>query len=289
VHERIGLAIITDEEAEALHRVEELDRAGHTFTRQLPRRSCRLGRHGNDIANNLKILSGNLSATIHEVVLQFLPFGEAFKPGTFHSADMNEDVFAATFLLDEAEAFLDVEELHDALASADDLGWHTGKTAAACTAARAAARATGATRPTARTWRTAASTKPVTAATEAVSSEFARRRKTIAIAAKRIEAFFAKAVALVAAAPASPIVTHRSVRTLSHRPSSYVPVTWTASRTGHRRAELDTRCARRARYSAQKVDLRTILPACEAVSPRDYHKGGQADCTNACAQARAWA
>jgi hypothetical protein len=221
VHERIRLTIITDEETEALHRIEEFDRAGNALPCQLTLRSCRLGRNRDHIANNLKILRRHLAAAIHEVVLELLALSEAFKAGTFDRADVHKHIFAAAFLLDEAEAFLGVEELHRALASADDLRRHAAETAAS---SAAAARATGAARTTAAATRAAATAEAITAATaetvaaaaEAVtaSAKITRGRVTIVTAAKRIKTIFAKTVALVAAAPASPIVTHRSTRTL---------------------------------------------------------------------------
>jgi hypothetical protein len=170
-------------------------------------------------------------------------------------------------LLDEAEAFLNVEKLDHALAGADDLRGHTGETAAACSAAAcsAAAWATGAAgSAAAATWAARAAAAeaitPAAAETVTTTAEFARRRKAIVPAAKRIKTFFAKAVAFIFAAPTSPIVTHKSVRTLSHCPFLNAPMAGTASRTGHRRAELANRRARSCGYSAQRVALRTILP-----------------------------
>nr|WP_230959447.1 hypothetical protein [Erythrobacter donghaensis] len=142
-------------------------------------------------------------------------------------------------LLDEAETLLGIEELHRALAGADDLGGHAAETAATATAAARAARATAAeaaataartTAAAAVAITTTATAEPVAAtateavtASEPVAAEIAGR-KTVIPAAKRIEAIFAETVALVAAAPASPIVTHRSTRTLPHCPSSYAPM-----------------------------------------------------------------
>ena len=77
--------------------------------------------------------------------------------------------------------------------------------------------------------------EPVATATETVSStaEITWRREPVIPTTKRIEPIFAETVALVAAAPASPIVTHISECTLPHCPSSNVPVAWTVSRTAH--------------------------------------------------------
>ncbi|GAB4471919.1 MAG: hypothetical protein OHK0018_01730 [Erythrobacter tepidarius] len=133
---------------------------------------------------------------------------------------MNEDIVSAAFLLDEAEALLDVEELHDAPAGADDLGRHAAEAAATAGATQAA---TAAAR---------AATSKAIAAAKAIAAKVARGQKTVIPAAKRIEAVFAETVALVAAAPASPIVTHISEHTLPYCPTSNVPMAWTVSRTG---------------------------------------------------------
>jgi hypothetical protein len=146
---------------------------------------------------------------------------------------MDEHVLTAAFLLDEAKALLGVEEFHCALAGADDLRGHaaetatttatgTTRTAAKATAARATTAATVAITATAATKSVAATPEAVTAP-EPVAAEIARR-ETIIPAAERIEAIFTETVALVAAAPASPIVTHRSIRTLPHCPSSNAPM-----------------------------------------------------------------
>jgi hypothetical protein len=185
--------------------------------------------------------------------LQLLPFGEPFKASAFDCADVYEHILSAAVLLNKAEALLDVEKLHRPLASADDLGRHAAETTATAAtraagttraAAEAAATAAGATAAAAVAITATAAAKPVAAATEAVTAKIARGRETVIPAAKRIEAIFTETVALVASAPASPIVTHRSVCTLPHCPLSIAPMSWTVSRTGHRRAEFLIRCAR---------------------------------------------
>jgi hypothetical protein len=225
VHEGIGLTIIAHQEAETLHRIEEFDRPGNPLTRQLALRgSWRTRRNRDHIADNLKILSGNLAAAIHQIEFEFLPFGQPFKPGTFDRADVHKHIFAAGFLLDEAKALLRVEKLHHAFAGSDDLRGHAVETAAT------AARSTGATRTAAAT-RAAAKTAAIAAAeaatittakaaavtTAAIITKAAGRLITIHTATKRIEVVFAKTVTLVAAAPAPPIVTHKSIHTLSGR------------------------------------------------------------------------
>ncbi len=194
---------------------------------------------------------------------KLLSFGQTFQASTFDRADVHENVLAPAFLLDKAKALLAVEELDDSFAGTDHLRGHPGETAAAGTATQAAwATRAAATGSAAR--RTAAA-KAITAAAEtiAAAAEFTRRRKTVIPAAERIETIFAETVALVAAAPASPIVTHKSERTLPHCPSSSVPVAWTVSRTGHRRSELnELERTFRPTHSAQRVALRTILQGC---------------------------
>jgi hypothetical protein len=176
---------------------------------------------------------------------------------------VDEDIFAATILLDEAETLLAVEELYGALAGADDLGRHAAETAATCAATAAAAGATRAAAEATAAALTAAAaaaeaiTAPAAAAetvttTKPVASEIAGGRKSVIPAAKRIETFFAETVALVAAAPASPIVTHISERTFAHRPSSIAPMAGTVNRTGHRRAESLDRSALMLRLIAHK-------------------------------------
>jgi hypothetical protein len=95
VHEGIRLAVIAGDEAEALHRVEELDRA---LARSPVSSRCgalRAWLHGDHVANDLEIAAPNLAAAIHQVELQLLTFGQAFKPGAFNRADVDEHVFAA--------------------------------------------------------------------------------------------------------------------------------------------------------------------------------------------------
>src|SRR5690606_16989888 len=150
VHEGIGLSIVADEEAEAFHRVEELDRAGRFLAGQLTLGStpavapvaaiptvaaARLHRHG--VAHGLQIPRGNLPATIDQVEFELLPLAQTFEAGALDGADMDEHVLTAAFLLDEAEAFLSVEELDRALAGADDLCRHAAETAATATTAAA--------------------------------------------------------------------------------------------------------------------------------------------------------
>jgi hypothetical protein len=133
---------------------------------------------------------------------------------------MHEDIFAASFLLDEAKAFLTIKELHSSLAGADNLGGHTAETA---TAASATSRATA----TAATWAASAAAESITAARAAIIAKPAATAakpilltkivawgKRITAAAKWIEAIFTEPVALVPSAAAPSIVTHNLLRTL---------------------------------------------------------------------------
>jgi hypothetical protein len=133
---------------------------------------------------------------------------------------VHEHIFAAGFLLDEAEAFLRVEEFHHAFAGADNLRGHAVEPAAA-SAAAGAARAAGATRAAAKAAAIAKTTAIAAAKAAAIISGAliaeAAGRCEISAAAERIEAVFAEAVTFVFAAAAPPIVTHKSIHTLSHR------------------------------------------------------------------------
>ena len=232
VHERIRLAVITRDKAEALHRVEELDRTGRLLTRQFALRRSRLGGNGNHIANNLEIGRRYLAAAINEVELQLLALGQAFKARTFDRADVDKHVLTAVVTLDEAEALLRVEKLDDTLARTDDLSRHpaataaartTGTAKAAATTARgtAAAEAAAITAAKAATITAAAEPAAITAAEAATGTAAAKTAAITAAetataaataAAVRIEAaFVTETIALVASATPPPSVkTHKN-------------------------------------------------------------------------------
>lgn len=205
VYEGIFLAVVARDEAEAFHRIEELDRAGGLLARQLA--LGRLRRRRDDVTDDLQIGRGDLAPTIDQVELQFLALGKALEPGALDLADVDEDVLTTVVTLDEAETLLRVEELDLALACADDLCRH-----AAAPRGTAIAATTEATAPAA-----AAKTAAATAATAAIIGETASAAAEPVTAAKlrrspileRIEGFFAESIPLVAppAATAS-IVTH---------------------------------------------------------------------------------
>jgi hypothetical protein len=229
VHKGIRLAIIARYKAEALHCVEELDRAGRLVAGQLTLGCSRLGRNSNHIAHDLKIGSRNLAAAIDEVELKLLAFGEAFEARTLDRADVDEHVLTAVFALDEAEALLGIEELDDTLAGADHLGRHaaTAATTAAAGAAEAAttaaARATKAAAITAAeaaatTASAAAKAATITAAKAAATATTAAETATIKTAAAETtaavgveSAFVTETIALVASATPPPSVkTHKN-------------------------------------------------------------------------------
>ncbi len=233
VHERVWLSIIADQKAEAFHRVEEFHRTGCFFTSQftLWSAACRafaaftaagtataaIG-YRNDIAHDLEILCRNLAAAINQVEFERLAFCQAGKTRTLDCTDMDERVFTAVILLDEAEALLRIEELYRSLARADHLGRHTAETAATSARARTApGRTAGATA-------TPAATEPVAATKTVASASAAAKAITAAIAVaaeatlrfttERRETVFTETIALIASpAPAPFIVTHNKLRT----------------------------------------------------------------------------
>lgn len=231
VHERVRLTVIARDEAEALHRVEELDRTGRLVTRQLALRSrfarCLLTLlfDRDDIADHHEIAGRNLAATIDELKFQLLTFGKTFQAGTLDRADVHEHIIAALIALNEAEALGCVEELYDALALANDLGRHAataGATAAAETAAATtgtaaeAAAAGSATTEAAATAAakaiTTAEAAAVAATAEAITAAKAAATATVLSCEEGIEAaafIFAKPIALVTSPTAtSSIKTH---------------------------------------------------------------------------------
>lgn len=229
VHERIRLTVIARDEAEALHRVEELDRTGRLVTRQLALRSrfarCLLTLlfDRDDIADHHEIAGRNLAATIDELKFQLLTFGKTFQAGTLYRADVHEHIIATLIALNEAEALGCVEELYDALALANDLGRHaaaTGATAAETAAATTGTAAETATAGSATTEAAATAAKAITTAeaaavaatAEAITAAKAAATATVLSCEEGIEAaafIFAKPIALVTSPTAtSSIKTH---------------------------------------------------------------------------------
>ena len=203
MHECIGLTIVTLDEAKALHGVEELHRAASAFAGQLALRAtaitatvaakaatitteaasagfARFTRTINDrkgFTLDLQIGGGNLAAAVDQGETKLLTFGQAGQACLLNGADVNEHVFRAIVTNDEAKALLAVEELYDASAFANNLGWHAA--AAATAAAEAAA---------------------ITTAETTTISKTTAEAATIAAAVKIV---VAETVALVLAAPAA--------------------------------------------------------------------------------------
>lgn len=233
MHECVRLAIVPHEKAEAFHRIEELDGSSGLLTGQFALRStatitaaiAATGRaataafNRNHIPDDLQILRGCLSAAIHQIVFETLTFGEAGKACTLDRGNMNEDVFSATFLLDEAKALLCVEEFHHAFAGSDDLCWHAVEAATATCAAAATKAASTAAAAIATAKAISAAAEPVATATKAVTATEIVAATEIAATAERIEAVFTKSVALVTAPATAPfIITHSLKRTFTSPP-----------------------------------------------------------------------
>src|SRR4051812_23067836 len=182
VHERVGLAVVAGDEAEALHGVEELDRARGLLAGQLPLRAtaeaaarsartagARLARRRpvgdrKRIALDLEVGRRNAAAAIDEGERKRLAVGEAGEARLLDRGDVDEHVLAAVVADDKAEALLPVEEFDDALAFADALRGHAA-------AETAAATATAATEAAAAAAETAAAAAAEAAAIAAAAAE----------------------------------------------------------------------------------------------------------------------
>jgi predicted tellurium resistance membrane protein TerC len=222
VHERIGLAVVALNEAEALHRVEELDRPGCLLAGQLTlRRATRSGAtratrssvtlarraavgDGHRLAVDLEVGRRDAAAAIDEGEAERLALCETGQAGLLDGRDVHEHILAAIVANDEAEALLAVEEFYDASAFTDNLGGHATATAACATTAEAAATAaaeTAAAAAAAAEAIAAATAEAIATATEAITAA----AETIATAAEAAveAAAIAETVALVAPAPAT--------------------------------------------------------------------------------------
>ncbi|CDO36830.1 conserved hypothetical protein [Novosphingobium sp. KN65.2] len=218
MNEGIRLPIVTGDEAKALHRVEELHRAGGFLAGQLTLR-CNLALlHGDDIADDHEVAGRNLAAAIDELEFQLLPFGQAFQTRTFDRADVHEHIVAAFIALNEAETLCRIEKLYDAAALSNDLSRHAAATRSAAAAAEAAtttAAAEAATRATAATV-VAATAEAITAATAetVATTEAITASKSILSGEERIEIVLSKPIPLVASPSATTSVkTHLYERT----------------------------------------------------------------------------
>ena len=185
VHECVRLAILAGDEAEALGRIEELDRAAGTFTGRLA--LCRsLAARGNDhLADDRQVARRDLAATIDQLECKLLTFSKGRQASVLHGTDVHECIVAAIFTLDEAEALVRVEELNHTAAFADDLRRRTATTR---TAAEAAART--ATEATARTAAAEAITtaETVAAAKAVTTAEAIATTETVVTAAEPVTA-----------------------------------------------------------------------------------------------------
>jgi hypothetical protein len=134
---------------------------------------------------------------------------------------VNEHIFPAVFTLDEAKTLLNVEELYNALALANDLRRQATAAAGRTTRAAAEAAATAARGATKAATIAAAKAAAITAAKAAAATAAATKTittaKTVATATgKRVKALFAEPVALVSAPAATPsIKTHKPERTFA--------------------------------------------------------------------------
>jgi hypothetical protein len=228
--ERVGLPVIALNKAEALHRVEEFDRASRLFACQLTLR-CAAAitaaaksatitaaairtiaaitrrpaiRYRHRFAIDLEIGRRDFAAAIYQRIAKRLTIGEASEASLLDRRNVHEHIFAATVLNDEAKTLLAIEKLDDTSAFANDLGWHHRRT-----------RAAGAESAPATT-----TAKPVTAAAEAISAS----AETVTAAAGKI--LFAETVSFVSAAPAAlaatPFIeTHALSDFLKYSPKSY--------------------------------------------------------------------
>jgi hypothetical protein len=183
---------------------------------------------------NHKVAGGNLAAAINQSEFQFLTFGQTLKTGTLYRTDVDENVFAAAILLDEAKTLLGVEELDRALALTNDLGWHAAAvTAAAAATAGGAKAATAACAITAAKARAAAG-KAAAITTAEASATTAAAAEPVTTARKRVETFFAETIPLVATTSATTsIETHKPKRT-------FVSPSYRSSER-HGRSQLDDR------------------------------------------------
>ncbi len=227
VHKRIGLAVIALDEAEAFHRVEELDRAARALAGKLTARTtvpaalaaaettwtgfarfARAIRHGKRLALDLEIGRGNFAAPVNKGETKRLAFGKASEARLLDRADMDENIFRAVIAHDEAEAFLTIEEFYDAGAFAHNLGRHaaTGTTTAAAT-----------TETTATAAITKATTGSETAAiTETTAITKAATKPSTALLGETTKIVAAETVPLILAAPAaSPVETHALIFTFA--------------------------------------------------------------------------
>jgi hypothetical protein len=196
VYESIGLAVIALDEAETLHCVEKLDRALRLFAGQLALRPTLGALDGHRLAFDSKVGCRDLAATIDKRELKRLSVREVGQACLLDGRDVNEHVVPAIVANNEAESLLRIEELHNALSFADDLGRHAPASAEAAAATTTAAAAEAA----------AVAAVAATEAAAAIAKASASAAKAAAIlesAAFTVTVFPEEPVALVPSATAA--------------------------------------------------------------------------------------
>jgi len=246
VHERIGLAIVALNEAEALHRVEELDGTRRLLPGQLTRRTGTAGRcttaratrtcrititrraavsDRKRLALDLEVGRRDAAATIDQGEAERLTLGQTGQAGLLDCGDVHEHILAAIVTNDEAEALLAVEEFDHAGAFADDLRRHAAATAASTATTEAATAAAAETAAAAATAEAiTATTEAITTATKTVAA--ATKAITTAKAAAAAEFVTAETVALVAptptAIPAASFIETHALFVFPARPNRHI-------------------------------------------------------------------
>lgn len=138
MHKCVWLTIITLDESETFHAVEELDGSTGFFSGQFPLWRSTAIDDFDQVAFNLNVGSGNLAAPIHKRKAQALTFGQPLEPSPFNLADMNENIVATRILDNESKPFLGIEKLNFSGAFANHLIWHAAAAMTATTAAKTA-------------------------------------------------------------------------------------------------------------------------------------------------------
>ncbi len=241
VHERIRLSVIALHEAEALHRVEELDRASCFFASEFAL-GCAAAIstitaakaagsalraitplwtgaifNRKRIAFDDQISRRDLSAAIHQCEAERLTISKARQASLFNRRNMHENILAAIIADNEAEALLRVEKFDDALAFTDNLRRHRRASRGTATGTKSAATATA----TAAEAIPAAAAETVSAASKAVS---ATATKPIT-AATAVAALVTETVALISAASATiTAATFIETHAVSNFPSCFARV-----------------------------------------------------------------
>jgi hypothetical protein len=212
VHECIRLSVVALDEAEAFHRVEELDRAAGLLAGQLPLRAALGAFDRHRLALNPEVCRRDTSAAIDERELERLTVRQIRQSRLFDGGNVDKDVFAAVIANDESETLLRVEEFDDSFAFADDLGGHSATTAAAA--------AETATATTTETATAVAATAAATIAEATAVAESAATATAITIAA----ATAAKAAAVLMTALVAKSAVAEEIVALVAAASAAIPL-----------------------------------------------------------------